>query len=129
MATPYQLFYESIKSTSTRKTYEIYIKKFLDYAHTDYDRFANMAKSEIEELVVNYVIHLKEQTAKKGVPNPNSYNTMLSPIQTFLEQNDILLNWKKIKRMYPARIASANQSPYTDNDVRELLGSTASIRN
>lgn len=129
MATPYQLFYESIKSPATRKTYEIYIKKFFDYAHTDYDGFATMPKSEIEELVFNYVIHLKDQTVRKSVPNPNSYNPMLSPIQMFLEQNDIILNWKKIKRLYPAKIASANQSPYDSDDVRGLLGATTNIRN
>jgi len=104
MATPYQRFYEAIKSPATRKTYTIYINKFLEYAHIDFDGLVKLPKREIEELVFNYVIHLKNLTERTGIPSPNSYNSMLSPIQLFLEQNDILLNWKKIKRLYKLQI-------------------------
>ena len=129
MVTPYQLFYESLKTEATKRVYRIHIEKFFEHAQTDYDKLVLLSKEEISELVYNYVIHLKDLTTKTQVPSPNSYGNYLSPIQTFLEQNDILLNWKKIKRLCPKKIPTANQLPYTDKDIRELLESTTSIRN
>jgi len=129
MVTSYQKFYEAIHVEATRKTYQIYIKKFLDYANKDYDSIVKLSQSEIEDLVFNYVIHLKDLTERTGKPSPNSYNTMTSPIKLFLDMNDILLNWVKIKKYFPAKRPVANQLPYTDDDARELLAATTSIRN
>lgn len=129
MVTAYQRFYEAIHKDATRKTYKIYIRKFLDHTRKDYESLVKLPTSEIEELVFNYVIHLKEQTEKTGKPNPNSYNTMTSPIKLFLDMNDILLNWVKIKKYFPTKKPVANQLPYTDEDIRGLLGATTSIRN
>ena len=86
-------------------------------------------QSEIEDLVFNYVVHLKDLTERTGTPSPNSYNTMTSPIKLFLDMNDILLNWVKIKKYFPAKRPVANQLPYTDDDARELLAATTSVRN
>jgi len=129
MGTAYQKFYEAIRENATKKTYEIYIKQFLNYSHEDYDSLVKRSQSEIEDLVFNYVIHLKDLTEKTGKPSPNSYNTMISPIKLFLDMNDILLNWVKIKKYFPSRVPVSNQLPYTDEDVRELLAATTSIRN
>ncbi|MCV0366312.1 MAG: site-specific integrase [Nitrosopumilus sp.] len=129
MVTAYQKFSEAIREKATRKTYEIYLNQFLDYAHEDYESLAKLSQSHIEELVFNYVIHLKDLTERTGKPSPNSYNTMTSPIKLFLEMNDILLNWTKIKRLFPAKVPVSNQLPYTDEDVRELLAATTSVRN
>ncbi|NQV40101.1 MAG: site-specific integrase [Nitrosopumilus sp.] len=54
---------------------------------------------------------------------------MTSPIKLFLDMNDILLNWLKIKKYFPAKRPVANQLPYTDDDARELLAATTSVRN
>lgn len=129
MVTAYQKFNEAIRENTTRKTYQIYIKQFLDYSHEDYDSLTKLSQPEIEDLVFNYVIHLKDLTEKTGKPSPNSYNTMTSPIRLFLEMNDILLNWTKIKRYFPAKRPVANQLPYTDDDTKELLAATTSVRN
>ncbi len=129
MVTAYQKFYEAIHVEATRKTYQIYIKKFLGYANEDYNSLVKLQKSEIEDLVFNYVIHLKDLTERTGKPSPNSYNTMTSPIKLFLDMNDILLNWVKIKKYFPAKRPVANQLPYTDDDARELLAATTSVRN
>ena len=129
MVTAYQKFYEAIRENATKKTYQIYIKQFLNYAKKDYENLVKLPQSEIEDLVFNYVIHLKDLTERTGKPSPNSYNTMISPIKLFLEMNDILLNWVKIKKYFPAKRPVANQLPYTDDDVRELLAATTSVRN
>ena len=129
MVTAYQKFYEAIRVEATRKTYQIYIKKFMEYANENYDSLVKLPQSEIEDLVFNYVIHLKDLTERTGTPSPNSYNTMTSPIKLFLDMNDILLNWVKIKKYFPAKRPVANQLPYTDDGARELLAAATSVRN
>jgi len=49
MVTAYQKFYEAIHVEATRKTYQIYIKKFLGYANEDYNSLVKLQKSEIED--------------------------------------------------------------------------------
>jgi len=121
MATPYQKFYEVLKTPATRKTYEIQMRKFFGYAHTDYDGLVKLPDDEIEELIFNYIVALKLKTEKTGMPNPNTYRSILAPIQTFLEQNDVLLNWKKLKRYCPARIPLSNQLAYRTDHIQNMF--------
>jgi len=97
------------------------MNKFFDYAHTDYDGLVKLPKNEIEDLIFNYIVGLKLKTEKIGKPSPNSYNPMLYPIQTFLEQNDILLNWKKLKRYYPSKVPVSNQLAYQTEHIQKML--------
>lgn len=74
-------------------------------------------------MIETYVIHLKKKI------NPNSMKTYLNPIKTFLEINDIDLNWRKIKRLYPAKIMISGSSAYSTEDIKKMLDVTIQIRN
>jgi len=125
---PIQRFYDAIKSEHTLKPYTNYLNDFFGYANTDADSIVKMQQKEIEDTVYQYIVHLKMRT-EKGTLSPNSVNTMICPIQLFLEQNDIVLNWKKLKRMFPRREAPANQLPYEQKEIEKILGATTSLRN
>ncbi|QUC65023.1 site-specific integrase [Nitrosopumilus sp. K4] len=129
MATPSQIFYESLKTKATKKVYKLWLEKFFEYAHQDYDSIIKLEPEKIKQIIKDYVIHKKELTRKTGIPSPNSYNAIMTPIQSFLEMNEIEFSWKTIKNLYPQRIPTSNQLPYTDDDIRELLGATTSLRN
>lgn len=129
MPTSYQKFYEAIKEPETRKTYEIYLNRFLEYSKTNHDEIMDLGQSDIEDLIFNYIIHLKDLTERTGKPSPNSYNVMLSPVKLFLDMNDVLLNWIKLKKLYPPKKPTANQLPYSDEDVKDLLNATTNVRN
>lgn len=129
MATPSQIFYESLKTEATKKVYKLWLEKFFEFAHEDYDSITKLEPEKIKQIIKDYVIHQKELTRRAGIPSPNSYNPMMAPIQSFLEMNEIEFSWKTIKNLYPARIPTSNQLPYTDEDIRELLGATTSLRN
>ncbi len=129
MATPSQIFYESLKTEATKKVYRIWLEKFFEYAHEDYESIIKLEPSKIKQIIKDYVIHKKELTRKTGIPSPNSYNAIMTPIQSFLEMNEIEFSWKTIKNLYPSKIPTSNQLPYTDEDIRELLGATTSLRN
>ena len=65
---------------------------------------------------------------KKNV-NPNTVPTYLVPVRTFLDVNDIDLNWRKIKRFYPGKIKRSGASAYQTKDVKLMLEVTPQIRN
>jgi len=126
--TPIQRFDEAIKSEHTKRPYQYYLSQFFKHAKTTPDQITKFDIKRIDELVFNYLVHLKLRV-ERGDLNPNSINTMFAPIQLFLEQNDIALNWKKLKRMFPRRTAPANQAPYTAQEIRKVLDATTSLRN
>jgi integrase/recombinase XerD len=122
MATAYQKFYEVIadnKATST--TYVLHLNKFLEYCKIDSENLVKLEAKEIEELVFNYIIYLKEKTRKYGKPSPNSYNSLVSPIKLFCNMNDKILNWVKLAKYYPDRVPVANQMPYTREDIVSMM--------
>lgn len=119
--TPYQKFYEVLKTPATRKVYPIQMRQFLEYAHTDYDGLVKLPPNEIDDIIFNYIVSMKLKTEKTGVPNPNSYRSKLAPIELFLLQNDIILNWKKLKNYCPKRIELSNQLPYKTEHVVKML--------
>jgi len=126
--TPIQRFQEAIKSEHTKKPYQLYLNQFFKHSKTTPENIVQLEIKQIDELVFNYLVHLKLRV-EKGTLNPNSINSMFAPIQLFLEQNDVMLNWKKLKRMFPRKKAPANQSPYTEEEIRKILVATTSLRN
>ncbi|MBM2819230.1 MAG: Integrase family protein [Nitrosarchaeum sp.] len=120
MATVCQKFYEVIADNqATSKVYILHLNKFLNYSNIDSESLVKL--EEIEDLVFNYIIYLKEKTRKHGKPSPNSYNTMISPIKLFCNMNDKILNWVKFAKYYPNRVPVANQMPYTREDIVSIL--------
>jgi len=128
MATAFQRFDQAIQSPYTRPAYHKYLKEFLEYCHKSSDELSIMDSKEIDGLIFDYIVHQKIRS-EKGEISPNSFNVIFSPIQLFLEQNDIVINWKKLKRMYPRKKAPTNQSPYTNEDIQKMLSGTTSLRN
>ena len=119
MPTSIQRFQEAIRSEHTKKPYQFYLNQFFKHSKTTPERIVQIETKQIDELVFNYLVHLKIRV-EKGTINPNSINSMFAPIQLFLEQNDVALNWKKLKRMFPRKKAPANQSPYTEEEIRKI---------
>ena len=121
MVTPYQKYCEIINRTpSTRKSYTSFWKVFEQYSKKTPDEFVGLPKSEIDDLVFNYIVHLKMITEKTG-KYQNSYPQLMAPIRLLLDQTDIILNWRNIKRQYPERRALANQLPYQREHIKKML--------
>jgi len=128
VATAFQRFDQAIRSPYTRPAYHKYLKEFLEYCHKSPDELPTIDFKEIDSLIFDYIVHQKMRS-EKGEISPNSFNVIFSPIQLFLEQNDIMINWKKLKRMFPRKKAPSNQSPYTNKDIQKMLNGTTSLRN
>jgi integrase len=63
---------------------------------------------------------------KNGEISVNSIKTYLAGIQSFLESNEIMLNWKKIAKSYPEEVSN-NFRAYTKEEIAKLL-SIADLR-
>jgi hypothetical protein len=53
------LFEESCRSKFTKKAYLFELKKFLKYAKMDYEQVLFLEKTELTDLLVDYVLHRK----------------------------------------------------------------------
>ena len=117
------IFQNSLKSKNSVKVYTYLLQKFMKYYKiSDYDSVVNVEKKELQTMVEDYVMDLKNKIS------PNSISTFLNPIKTFLKSNDIDLNWLKIKRLYPVMVKRSGSSAYSTDDVKKMLEVTTKIR-
>ena len=120
------MFQESLRSKESIKTYTWTVDQFIKYHNLkkkNYDSTVAMEKKELQSMVETYVIHLKRTIG------PNSISTYANHLKTFLESNDIDLNWRKIKRLYPAMVKRSGHSAYTTEDVQKMLNATTPLKN
>ncbi len=111
-----KLFLSSIKSNATKECYIENLNKFKKF--TKINTYSDLTKMDIKQvqiLVEDYVLLLGETT------HPNSIPTIYYPIQTFLEMNDILINFKKIRRLFPAKVKTAVERGWTVEEIRQML--------
>src|SRR5919197_3178643 len=127
-----QIWLEGYNSQSTKKAYRIHLSLFCRYHNTDPDSLVNLQLEQIQDMVLNYVIYLKKIAkqssgkARTGELSVNSIKTYLKGIQSFLEFNDIVLNWKKIVKYCPESVTN-NLRAYTKGEISKLL-SIADLR-
>jgi len=74
-------------------------------------------------MIEDYVMDLKKRV------NPNSVPTYLIPLQTFLDVNENEIKWKKIKRLFPAKIKSTGRRAYSTEDISKILRLESKQRN
>jgi integrase/recombinase XerD len=58
----------------------------------------------------------------------NSMRTYMAGIQAFFETNDIELRWKKIHRLFPAKVKKTGTRMWTAEDIRIMLSSVRDLR-
>jgi len=110
------LFENVIKSKETLKRYKYYLDIFLKFYHLkDCDSLVSMNNEKLQIMIEDYVMDLKKRV------NPNSVPTYITPLQTFLEVNDFDLKWKKIHRLYPAKVKSGGRTAYNTEDIKKML--------
>ncbi len=118
------MFQNSVNSEETVKAYTWYIDKFLDYCKIkDYDSLIAVEASRLQIMLEDYVMN------RKKIVNPNSVPSFFYPVKTFFEANDIELKWRKIKRLFPAKVKKSGSEAYTDSDIQKMLSCTTSIKN
>ena len=108
MQRSYLLFENSIHSSETRKVYTWALNRFMKfYKLKDYDSLAFMDNKMLQVMVEDYVMALKKDGKKR-----NSILTPVTALELFCDTNDLIINWKKIRRLFPASVKSKEYQVY-----------------
>ena len=111
----YELFINSIRSEYTKQIYTLTFEKYREFMGSK-DFFCGKDPRLIEEKIISFISLLK----KKGLGHAAILN-YVTPILTFYEINDIILNKKKIRKFIPAYKKVKRDRGYTREEIHKLL--------
>lgn len=117
------LLFETLESDYTKRYYRHFLNKFSKHIGKNFDDILMMDKSEINQAVQTFIIEIKKEV------NPNSIPTIVAPIRSFLEVNEIVLNWRLMRRFYPRRAKVSGASAWSTQDIQKMLETTTSLQN
>ena len=118
------IFETYLKSQETKNSYRYVWNIFLEYLKTSEEKILSLERKEQEEKIVKYVNFLKEQ--KRA---PTTIKLRLSVLQFAFSMNDVILNWKKLKRMTPERVKPSGMDTWSDSEIREMIKVAGTVRN
>ena len=119
----FELLSTAIRSPATRDPYERKLLGFLKRANLTPDGFAQSAKespSAAEKKILS-LLSPDRLRIERGEITAGTVNNWLKAVRLFLEMNDVILNWKKIKRMLPTIRRYALDRVPTLEELREIL--------
>ena len=105
----------SINSEQTRRQYEYSLTQFLK--HYQIDSFLGLSQKEISDYIINYLVNRKISKQYKIV--------IFSAIKHCCEMNDVILNWKKLKKFIKSdkteNSINGKDRGYTDEEIQKIL--------
>ena len=111
------MFQSAIKSDKTKKLYMQTLEKFREYfIIRDYDSFVSIDSKKFQEMIEDYVLHLRSEDLGYG-----SIHNAICSLKLFCSMNDIVCNWTKITKMKPEKKKLRGDKPYTTEDLRIIL--------
>ena len=112
-------FLESIKSQATRELYLKALHDFTKFVGIKPEDLLTKSVKDIQIMIENYIVDSRSHRVASTI------DTYLFGIKHFLEMNDIILNWRKLKKFLPDRTKRTGSKAYTDHDVRTILSQSA----
>ena len=118
----FKLWKHSMKTPATRLGYIKVMLKFMQKQVDEgklsdqlaFDELAKLDHKMITEMCEDWII---EKTQKL---NPNSVEIVFYPVELFFNQNDVILNWKRLHKMFPQKIKPKNRKAYSQDDMSAL---------
>ncbi len=128
-----KLWIDGLKSKSTKTVYAIHLSLFCRFHHTNPDELVKLRPDDLTRMIINYILELKKKSKysagkpRRGELSVNSIKLYLTGVQSFLDEHEISLPWKKIARFYPEEVTNDYRS-YTREEISKLI-SIADLRN
>jgi integrase len=121
-----QLWMDGLRSPSTKKAYTVHLLRFCKFYSTNPDQLLKVNSKDLKEMILNYVLNMRK-TAKNSAGKPkrgqisvNSVKTYIKGIESFCNEHEISLPWKKISKYYPEDVTNEYRS-YTRDEILKLL--------
>ena len=112
----FRLFLAGLNTETTKEGYTIRMEYFKKWAKFDrYSDLLDMEPKKLQALIEDYIFYRIDNN------HANSIGGYYYPIQAFLEMNDVLLNFKKLKRLLPAHTKTAVERGWTNEEVKDML--------
>ena len=111
-------FINTLYSESTRESYRFCLEKFLNHYEIDLLSFLKLPQQDITNLIIKYLVDKKVSRQYK--------NLITATLKHAYEINDIVLNWKKIKKfVHPEKTGNETNGrdrAYTHQEIQKILG-------
>lgn len=121
----FALFENAIKSAQTKTVYIGSLHQFMRFAKIkEYDSITKRTTNEIQNILENWVMELKDQGLKA-----NTIKTKLNAVELFLEMNRIVFHKRVLHKLIPSEdYIPGGQKPFTTEEIRKMLSSTTKHR-
>ncbi|MEE9241534.1 MAG: hypothetical protein V3U12_00055, partial [Nitrosopumilaceae archaeon] len=105
-----------MKTEATKEAYQFQLNRFLKFYHIkDHDSLLITDKEKLQEMLEDYLFELKKTLSKASIQNA------FFALELFFSMNDVVLNFKKIRKMFPASQKRAGMKAYSTKDVQKIL--------
>jgi site-specific recombinase XerC len=112
-----RLFYSSIASSYTQRSYRTYLNKYLAfYGMKNISELLTKDHKEIEHQIINFIIQSKEKGMKRG-----AISNYITPVLAFVKLNDIMVNTTKINKFMPPQVKSKKTFGYDHSHIGQLM--------
>jgi integrase len=116
--TEYFNFIHSLNAEHTKKIYAYCLEQFLLHHKLDLHNFLKLPEQQMTNIIIQYLV-------EKKVSGPFK-NVILATIRHACEINDVVLNWRKIKKFIRSSQKTANQISgkdrgYTHAEIQKIL--------
>jgi len=115
------VYEQAMKSDATKKSYFFQLNKFKKYYHIkDFDSLLTIDPKKLQIMLEDYLFRLKDTQASSSI------QTAFYAIELFFSMNDMMLNFKKIRKMFPPLQKRTGMAAYTTEDIQKILDTTSS---
>lgn len=113
----YYNFINSLHSESTKQSYKFCLEKFLNHYRIDLLSFLKLPQQDVTDLIIKYLVDRKVSSQYK--------NLITATLKHACEINDIVLNWKKIKKFINSEKTgnetNGRDRGYTHEEIQKIL--------
>jgi hypothetical protein len=110
-------FINTLHSESTKESYKFCLEKFLNHNRIDLLSFLKLPQQDITKLIIEYLVDKKVSRQYK--------NLITATLKHACEINDVVLNWKKIKKFInfekTGNETNGRDRGYSHQEIQKIL--------
>lgn len=112
-------FINSLGSEYTKEMYQHCLSKFLQFCELDLTSLLKLSVQDLSNVVTKYLVHISQKYSR------NYSNMIFSSIKHACEMNDVILNWKKMKKFIQSQNTyngtNGKDRGYTHEEIQQIL--------